>query len=553
MRLKPLKKRLGDILVDVGIISTEQLQAALDTQKRGGGKLGEILSQMGVVNEEVMLAFIGKQCGASYISLNEFGDIPEDIIHSIPESVARRQTLIPIARENNVLTVAMADPFNVFALDDIKVMSGFDVQVVIASEPDIKSAINKYYSPSFSGRPSSELSGEESLNGILELALNRRATEIHLEPQQDGVRLRFKIDGVLHDQPKMAEEVKASLSKKVKLLSGLDPQQSQYPAHGRAVVKTGGKDQHLKLSVMPTLLGERLMIKLLDPCLPCMDLSKLGFEPEVLAVYRKNISSPGGLVLVTGPISAGKTTTLYSTLNSLNLPDRNLVTVENPVEYILPGVTQIQVNSEKSLTFPRALTHAIDHEPDVLMVGELKDHETAGLAVDAALAGHLVIATLFSNGVIDALVHLANMGIEHFKIASALGMIVSQRLMRTVCGECKTSYKLSKSMLSSLGLASAGASGDVVLWRGKGCEACGGTGYSGQTGVFEVLELDEKLRNLILAKAPASLISEAAREKGLITLREAAWRKALSGSSTVEELLRLTENTDNLSRSANKC
>jgi type IV pilus assembly protein PilB len=553
IRLKPLKKRLGDILVDVGIITTEQLQSALDTQKRGGGKLGEILAHSGAVNEEVLLAFIGKQCGASYVSLNEFGDISDDILHSIPESVARRQTLIPIARENNVLTVAMADPFNVFALDDIKVMSGFDVQVVIASEPDIKAAINKFYSTSFTGRGISEISGDESLNSILELAVNRNTTEIHLEPQSDNVRVRFKIDGVLHDQPPMAETVKSSISRKIKLLAGLDPQQSQLPSHGRTTVKIGDKDQHLKVAIIPTLLGERVTLKLLDPCLPCMDLSKLGFEPEVLAVFKKNIAMPGGLILITGPISAGKTTTLYSTLNSLNFPDKNIITIEDPVEYILPGLTQVQVNNEKSFGYPRALAHAIEHEPDIVMIGDLKDHETAEIAVDAALAGHLVFATLYSNGVIDALTHLSNMGVQHFKAASALCMVVSQRLMRTMCGECKVSYKLSKSMLHSLGLAAPNPGEDITLWRGEGCPACNGTGYSGQTAVFEVLELDEKLKGLVLEKAPAAVLAAAANEKGLLTLRESAWRKVAAGSSSVEELIRLTENTDNLSRSVNKC
>ena len=544
-RLKPLKKRLGDILVDVGIITTEQLQSALDIQKHGGGKLGEILSQSGLVNEEVMLAFIGKQCGASYISLNEFGDIPDDVLRAIPESVVRRQTLIPIASENNVLTVAMADPFNIFALDDIKVMSGFDVQVVIASEPEIKAAINKYYSPARQGQERADLTAEESLNGILELALNRQASEIHLEPQSDNIRVRFKIDGVLHDQPAMGEVLKSEIAKKIKLLAGLDPSQSPLPSQGRIKLKIGGNDQHLRIYVMPTILGERITIKLLNPSLPCMELSKLGFEPEVLAVFKKNIALPGGLILVAGPISSGKTTTLYSTLNNLNYPDKNIMTVEDPVEYLLPGITQIQINTEKSFSFPKALTHVIEHEPDVLMVGELHDRETANIAVNAALAGHLVFLTLYSTGTIDALTHLLNMGVAPFKTASAVTMIVAQKLMRTICGECKVSYKLSKGMLNSVGIHMHGSKDELTLWRGKGCPACNGTGYSGQVAVFEVLEPGEKLKGLLLEKASSALLASAAAGDGLIPLKESAWRKVSSGLSTIEELVRLTDNSNN--------
>jgi len=277
-----------------------------------------------------------------------------------------------------------------------------------------------------------------------------------------------------------------------------------------------------------------------------MDLSKLGFEPEILAVFKKNIALPGGLILVAGPISSGKTTTLYSTLNNLNYPDKNIITVEDPVEYLLPGITQIQINAERSFTFPRALSHVIEHEPDILMVGELRDQETANIAVDAALAGHLVFSTLYSNGTIDALTHLSNMGVAPFKTASALTMIVAQRLMRTICGECKVSYKLSKGMLHSMGIRIHGAKDEVTLWRGKGCPSCNGTGYSGQIAVFEVLELGEKLKSLLLEKAPSALLAAAAAENGLVPLKESAWRKVSAGMSTVEELIRLTENTNNI-------
>lgn len=556
MKLKPIKKRLGDILVDVGIITPTQLQSALEIQKRGGGKLGEILSQMGAINEEVMLAFIGKQCGASFISLSEYGEIPEDIIKTIPESIARHQNLIPVSREGNILTVAMADPFNIFALDDIKVMTGHDVQVVIASEPDIRSAIKKYYYAPPLVESGAALSGtpEEQINSLLKHALAMHATEIHFEPQSDSVRLRFRIDGILHEQAPISEQTKNEISKKLKLLSGLDPVQSGVPSQGHARIKADNSDIHLKLSVIPTILGERITARILNPSLPMMDFAKLGFEPETIAVYRKNIESLSGLVLLTGPINSGKTTTLYSTLNYMNFTERNIVSIEDTVEFILPGISQIQVNQEKQFNFARAIQHAIEHKPDVLMVSELKDREAADLTMNAAIAGHMVLSSIHSAGSLEAIERLYNMGIEPYKIASALKLIVSQRLMRTICQECKASYKLGKNILHTIGVDAGDAdknSSEITLWRGTGCPACNNTGYSGQTTVYEVVVIEDKLRQMIAEKSPEQVLAEAMSTKGVLTLREASWRKVLAGLSTVEEMMRV--NNDYNLRGALKC
>ncbi|MFH1368260.1 MAG: ATPase, T2SS/T4P/T4SS family [Elusimicrobiota bacterium] len=558
MRLKPIKKRLGDILVEVGIISTDQLHSALEIQKRGGGKLGEILAQMGAINEEVMLAFIGKQCGASFVSLSEYGEIAQDVIKTIPESIARHQNLIPIERNDNVLTIAMADPFNIFAIDDIKVMTGYDVQVVIASEPEIKTAIKKYFSfPSVidSGAKQPE-SHEEQINALLERALRLHATEIHFEPQTESVRIRFRIDGMLHEQAPISEQLKSGIAKKLKLLGGIDPEQSFTPAQGHSKIKIGDKDIHIKVSAIPTILGERLTLQILDPSLPGTDFSKLGFEPETFAMFRKNIESSNGMILLTGPINSGTTTTLYSTLNNLNRPDRDIITIENTVEYILPGLTQIQLNEEKLFDYPKALQHAIEHKPDIIMIGVLKDHETTEIAMSAAIAGHLVLSTLHSAGAVETITNLLNMGIEPYKISSALKTIISQRLMRMICANCKTSYKVARNVLQNMGLEPAGvdkSANEITLWRGKGCQSCNNTGYSGQIAVFEVVELDGTLRSLIIERASEAIISEAIEKKGILTLRGAAWRKIASGLSTIEEMMRLSKNYDHGTRGAQRC
>ena len=556
--MKPIKKRLGDILVDVGIITPEQLQNALEIQKRGGGKLGEILSQMGAINEEVMLAFIGKQCGASFVSLNEFGDIAQDIIKTIPESVARRQNLIPIAKDNNVLTVAMADPFNIFALDDIKIMTGYDVQVVIASEPDIKAAITKYFfSPAVFDTSSKQTqTSDEQINSLVAHALAMRANEIHFEPKSDSIRVRFRIDGTLHEQAPVSPEMKTAISKRLKLLAGLDPAQAHLPSQGHIKITIEKKDTHLKISILPTILGERLMLRILNPDLPSVDLSKLGFEPETLALYRKNIESQNGIIILTGPNGSGKTTTLYSTLNYLNYPDRNIITIEDVVEYLIPGLTQIQVNQERLFGYPKALEHAIDHKPDIIMVGELKGHSTTDLALNAALAGHLMFSVLHTSRSSGAVTHLFNMGIEPYKIASALKMIVTQRLIRMICQECKISYKLNKHILASAGIEfvqSEKNSNEITLYRGAGCPHCNNTGYAGQTAVLEVVEMDDKLRELVIERASENMIEEYLRKKNILSIRDAAWRKVTAGVSTIEEMMRITKNSDTGVRGALKC
>ncbi len=550
MQLSSLKKRLGDILVDVGIITPTQLKEALEIQKRNGGKLGAILSQMGALNEEVMLAFLGKQCGVSYISLAEYGDISPETIRAVPESIVRHQLLIPIAKENNTLTVAMADPFNVFAVDDIKLMTGYDVQVVIASESEIYAAIQNYYSHRseplaaaalpVKGKPPS--AGDLVLPLIIE-GLKLKAADIHLEPYSDAMRVRYRIDGILYEKSSLPKETHKTVIRQIKTMASLNLEEQEQPQDGLLRAAIDGMGLNVKVCLIPSIYGEKAVLHLTQPSVMCMDLSKLGFDPESLAVYKNKTESSHGLILLAGPIGSGKTTTLYSTLAALNYPDRNIVTIEEHVAYPIPGVTQIQTAPESGFTYATGIRAALKQNPDIVMIGDLADRETASLALTTALAGHTVFSTLTTNGTIESISHLATMGIEPFLITSTITMVVSQRLMRIICPHCKESYEISAQSLHNIGmgLAPHGEHGKVVLSRGQGCPACAFTGYSGRTAVFEMLELNEKLCTLILERAPESVLRDAALERGFFPLREAAWRKVRAGVSTIEEMFRITK------------
>ncbi|MBN1621940.1 MAG: Flp pilus assembly complex ATPase component TadA [Endomicrobiales bacterium] len=552
MKISTLRKRFGDILVDVGIISNSQLKEALETQKITGEKLGTILAQMGVINEEVMLAFLGKQCGVSYVSLNEYGEIPPEVIQSVPESVARYQTLIPISKDPKTITIAMADPFNIFAIDDIKVMTGQDVNVVIASESEIKNAIDKYYSPASKLQSNlvseildtkTEVSDDEIINTLISDAVKNKSSDIHIEPQIHSLRIRHRIDGILRENPQLSKKYYEPILNKLKSMAGLNTAEHYMPQEGRIKVKIDEQNIDLRISVIPTITGERIALQILTHKLLCKDLSKLGFETETLAIYKKNIESSSGLIILTGPIYSGKTTTLYSTLAYLNHPDRNILTIENSVEYIIPGITHIQTRNAIGFTQNLTLQSIQKQNPDIIMIDEIHGQETANLTMNTALTGHLVFASLPISTTTNAIIHLNNMGIEPFMTSSALVMVVAQRLMRIICPHCKESYEIPKKNLKSIGIEAKSPKNKetVQLWRGKGCKNCNQTGYHGRTAIFEVLELDDKLRSLILERAPEIVLKQAAIKKGFITLREAAWRKVQSGISTAEEMLRITK------------
>ncbi|OGS45658.1 MAG: type II secretion system protein GspE [Elusimicrobia bacterium RIFOXYD2_FULL_34_15] len=569
-----LKKKLGDLLVDVGIITPQQLEDALEEQKKRGGTLGVILMSLGYITEDVLLAFLGKQCGVSYISLSEYGEITEEIIKSVPESVVRHQTLIPIAKENNLLTVAMADPLNVFATDDLRLMTGCDINVVIASENEIKSAIDKYYGGKTSmddivkdmeskGADSDvdvvkemdggkdittlESEGEDApvikiVNLLLSGAVKAKASDIHIEPYEKSLRVRYRIDGVLHEVSAPPKRTQNAMVSRLKIMSNLDIAERRLPQDGRIKIKVINKEVDLRISVLPTAFGEKVVMRILDASSLCLDLTKLGFEPEALAVYQKNMQIPYGIILVTGPTGSGKSTTLYSTLSQLNQPDVNISTIEDPVEYVLEGINQVQARADIGLTFAAGLKSFLRQDPDIIMVGEIRDTETAEIAINAALTGHLVFSTLHTNDAPGAVTRLNNMGIEPFLTTSTVIMVVAQRLVRVICQHCKESYEVTREVVISTGISEKeiGNTSKIKLYRGKGCNECSNTGYRGRLACYEVMEISDKIRELILDRASTHIVKQSAVENGMVTLRQAALRKVLAGTTTVEEMMRIT-------------
>jgi type IV pilus assembly protein PilB len=571
-----IKKKLGDLLVEVGIITAEELQESLEEEKIRGGKLGEVLMELGYITEDVLLAFLGKQCGVSYVSLSEYGEIDQEVIRSVPESVARHQTLIPIAVEGKTLTIAMSDPLNVFAIDDLRLMTGREINVVIASESEIKSAIERYYGakgsiedilkemelsvkdagnvevvknsdPEGENIIALEAAGEEApiikiVSLLLGGAIKAGASDIHIEPYERTLRVRYRVDGVLHEVSSPPRKFQNAIASRLKIMASLDIAEHRLPQDGRIKIRVADKEVDLRVSVLPTSFGEKVVMRILDASALCLDLTKLGFEPEILSIYKKNIEVPYGIILVTGPTGSGKSTTLYSTLSTINYPDRNIITIEDPVEYVLQGINQVQARPDIGLTFAAGLRSFLRQDPDIIMVGEIRDPETAEIAINAALTGHLVFSTLHTNDAPGAVTRLNNMGIEPFLTTSTVIMVVAQRLIRIVCKHCKEPYEVPADFLSNIGVKGEEIKGKkkVTLYRGKGCDNCSNTGYRGRIACFEAMEIKDDIRELVLNRESTHIIKAKARELGMITLREAAIRKLLAGVTTVEEVMRVT-------------
>jgi len=531
---------------------------------------------LGYITEDVLLAFLGKQCGVSYVSLSEYGEIGEEVIRSVPESIARHQTLIPIELDGRTLTIAMSDPLNVFAIDDLRLMTGKEVNVVIASETEIKNAIEKYYGARGSIENilkemelsvkdeanvevvkktnagaediiALEAAGEEApiikiVNFLLAGAVKAGASDIHIEPYEKTLRVRYRIDGVLHEVSAPPKKLQNAVASRLKIMASLDIAERRLPQDGRIKIRVLDKEVDLRVSVLPTSFGEKVVMRILDASSLCLDLTKLGFEPDALSVYKKNIEVPYGIILVTGPTGSGKSTTLYSTLSTLNYPDRNIITIEDPVEYVLQGINQVQAKPDIGLTFAAGLRAFLRQDPDIIMVGEIRDTETAEIAINAALTGHLVFSTLHTNDAPGAVTRLNNMGIEPFLTTSTVIMVVAQRLVRVICKHCKEPYEVPADFVSSIGVKAEYIKGKkkVTLYRGKGCDNCSSTGYRGRTACFEVMEINDDIRELVLNRESTHIIKAKARERGMVTLRETAIKKLLAGITTVEEVMRVT-------------
>jgi type IV pilus assembly protein PilB len=562
------KQRLGDILVDAGIITEDQLRQALDEQERRNERLGKVLVDLGFVDEETIVSHLSAHLGMPSINLSEIKEIEPRVRKLVPDFFVRRQLLIPIAREKNVLTVAMADPMNILALDDIALMTGCKVAPAIASESDVRAAIERFYGTEaldsiiedmdagdvevvketeeeeeldVSGLmvESSEAPIVNLVNHIMAEAIRAGASDIHIEPYENYLRVRYRIDGVLYEVVSPPKKVQNAIVSRIKVISRLDIAERRLPQDGRAKVRLENREVDLRISILPTSFGEKVVMRILDPSSLCLDLTKLGFEQSTLAQYQKGIKTPYGIILVTGPTGCGKSTTLYSSLKELNSPDKNILTIEDPVEYVLDGINQVQVKPEIGLDFASGLRAFVRQDPDIIMVGEIRDRETAEVAIQAALTGHLVFSTLHTNDAPGAVTRLVNMGVEPFLITSTVIMCVAQRLIRMICPKCKESYKVPRQTMEDFGIK-VEEEGDVTLYRGRGCTNCTNIGYKGRTGIFEVMMMEPEVEELILAREPASVIREEARKHGMMTLREAAVKKVLDGVTTMEELLRVT-------------
>ncbi|MBI4249752.1 MAG: Flp pilus assembly complex ATPase component TadA [Elusimicrobia bacterium] len=576
-----MSRRLGELLVQSKRITFKQLQNALEIQKQNGSKLGTVLIQENIISENELLTFLAKQCGITYERIDKYSPIPKTVIDTTPENIARTHNLIPVQIEGQTLTVAMGDPLNIMVLDDLKAISGYNVKMVLASDQEIKKAIDKYYGvqeaqdtalndiigktadgetpgidvikedkEDLSGGDSINILGEKEsapviqlVNVILARAIKAKASDIHIEPYAKSLRIRFRIDGVLHQQPAPPKHYLNAIVSRLKIMSNLNISERRVPQDGRIKLKIGAKEIDMRLSVCPCAPGEKIVMRILDSSALKLDLASLGLEPESMAIYKKCIRCPHGIILVTGPTGSGKSTTLYSTLSVLNTEGVNIMTVEDPVEFTVEGINQVQAHAAVGLTFAGALRSFLRQDPDVIMVGEIRDKETGLIAINAALTGHLVLSTLHTNSAPGAVTRLGTMDIEPFLISSSLLMVIAQRLLRVICPNCKEYYSVDVDSFAKFGIPkrlARNSKGKITLARGRGCDNCAHTGYRGRQGIHEVLEINEPIRELVHQHATEGKIKEIAIKQGMLTLQDVATLKVLRGITTFEEMLRVT-------------
>jgi type IV pilus assembly protein PilB len=582
--------RIGELLLKEKRITPEQLQEALKYQRQHGGKLGFNLIKLGYVKDDEITALLSKQYGVPSIALGQF-DVDSAVVKLVPSETAQKYQIIPLSRSGATLTIAMTDPTNVFAMDDIKFMTGYNVEPVVASETAVVEAIQKYYgkasgpngngSGSTSGGSALEAAskaleempavsdagdvevleefeeisaealakqGEEApviklVNVILMSAIQKGASDIHIEPYEKELRVRYRIDGILYNIMQPPMKFRDAITSRIKIMSKLDIAEKRLPQDGRIKIRfqDGGemRDIDFRVSCLPTLFGEKIVLRLLDKTKLMLDMTKLGFESESLKKFEVAIDKPWGMVLVTGPTGSGKTNTLYSSISRVNTPTTNIMTAEDPVEFNLMGVNQVQVRENIGLNFAAALRSFLRQDPNIILVGEIRDFETAEIAVKAALTGHLVLSTLHTNDAPSTVNRLMNMGIEPFLVASSLNLICAQRLVRRICKNCTEPDPTPPPALMQAGFNAEDAK-TVVPNKGRGCEKCNNTGFKGRVGLYEVMEVTEELRELILVGASALELRRKAVDEGMITLRNSGLRKVKEGVTTIEEIVRET-------------
>ena len=558
-----VRDKVASRLLEDEHITTEQLDAATALQQKEGGSLGQALVRLNAIDEATYCDYLGKVYNLPVVDL-ETVDISTDCIDLIPADVANKFQVLPIQRQGRVLTVAMANPSNIFAIDDIKFITSLDVQPVVCGELAVKKAIENFYTTTDSLAAIMEgieddielvddvdddedLAGQDGqnapvvklVNTLLAEAVRLGASDIHIEPYEKMLRVRYRIDGVLEEVMEPPIKLKNAIVSRLKIMSELDIAERRVPQDGRIKIKVGDKKIDLRVSTLPCIFGEKVVMRILDKSNLQLDLSNFGMEEKAIKDIYKGIAAPWGMVLVTGPTGSGKTTTLYSCLSKLNSADRNIMTAEDPVEYNLDGINQVQVRDEVGLTFAAALRAFLRQDPNIVMVGEIRDLETGGIATKAALTGHLVLSTLHTTDAPSTINRLVDMGIEPFLVASSTILIMAQRLVRSICENCKTEYKVPEDALTEVGLPVG-----TTVYHGGGCERCGGTGYKGRQGLYEVMPVTTAIRDMILDRSPTDMLRNKAQEQGMLTLREDGLVKIQKGITTVEEVLRETSVAD---------
>lgn len=554
-------KKLGEILLESEVITAEQLEEGLELSKKRGMILGEALMELGYLDEKTLFKSLEYLYHIPYIDLNETM-IEKDAVSLISETLAKKHELIPIKKEKKILTVAMADPLNFYAIDDVKNATGLEPKVVLSPKKDILNAIDRYYGSEIAEKAFEDLKREYSsinlaslseisasevanapvvrlVNSVLQHAAKSNASDIHIEPTSTNLKVRFRIDGLLQDVMSSSMTAHPAIITRIKIMGGMDIAEKRIPQDGRVEMELDGASIDLRISLLPTVYGEKVVIRILGGSSGALTREQLGLSESNDVLFDKITKSPNGIILLSGPTGSGKTTTLYSLLSEMNKPDVNIITVEDPVEYKLDGINQVQVNIKAGLTFANGLRSILRQDPDIIMIGEIRDGETAQIAIRASITGHLVLSTIHTNDAASSVVRLVDMGVESYLVSSSLVGVVAQRLVRKICPRCKTSYRPSHSDMLLLKMKEPSP-----LHKGTGCPACNFTGYKGRMGIHEILVVTREIRDLINRGASTDHISQTAIRQGTVTLRESCTKLVLEGSTTVEELLKVTYSVD---------
>lgn len=559
-----MRKRLGELLLDAKKLTEKDLLRALTEQKKYGDKLGKVIVKLGMLSEKEIIDTVSKQLNIPIIDLKAL-EIPEDVVSLITADIAKNSMLIPVMRRYNVLKLAMVDPLDIDAMDNVARMVKMEIEPLIVTEDELKQALEKYYGlktiveetldrireqeltlerdeedEEDEERISVDVIEEEPVvrfvNSLLAQALADNVSDIHVEPSKNVMRVRMRVDGRLREVPSPDKKMFLPIVSRIKILAGIDIARTRTPQDGRFNIRESNREVGVRVSTFPTIHGEKVVLRLLDKSTALYGIDNLGFLRDDKEKIKSVLKRPYGFILSTGPTGSGKSTTLYAILNFINSAEKNIITIEDPVEYTLDGLAQAQVNPRAGMTFETGLRSILRQDPDIIMVGEIRDRETANIAVHSALTGHLVLSTLHTNDAASAVTRLVEMGIEPFLVTSSVSCVIGQRLLRKICPECKESYYPTPSVHKTFQIRE-----DVLLYRGKGCPACKYKGYRGRTGVYEVLVMDDELRELIISKAPSEVLKKRAHEKGMRLMRDDAVMKVLFGTTTLEEALNVVQ------------